>query len=156
MTREWTPEQKDAASKRMKDRHAANKTAEVEARVRTPIGAKRDITTVLDTPEGYVDRWVNDEPGRVEKFKGAGYELVDKASVGTSNVDGTHAEDGVVSKDMGKGTTAYLMRQREDHFNEDQAEKQQYVDSTEESMRKRKINPHESTDGTYGEVKIGN
>jgi len=152
MSREWTPEQKEAASKRMRERHEANKTAEVKARIRTPIGAKRDITAVHDTPDGFVDRWVNDELGRVDKFKQAGYENVESAKVGSS--DDSHAENGVVSRDMGKGVTAYLMRQRVEDFNEDQAEKQKYVDSTEESMRKSKTNANESKDGTYGEVRI--
>jgi len=147
----WTPEQKQAASERMKKVHEAKKMASTQERIRTPIGAKRDITAVHNTPDGYVDRWVNDDPGRVEKFKQAGYENVDTAKVGSSD---DHSEQGVVSRDMGKGITAYLMRQRKDYFNEDQAEKQRYVDSTEESMRKKKIKPNESTDGTYGEVRI--
>lgn len=151
MSQEWTPERKQAASERMKKVNEAKKMASTQERIRTPIGAKRDITAVHDTPEGYVDRWVNDEPGRVDKFKQAGYENVSTAKVGSS---ADHSEQGVVSRDMGKGITAYLMRQREDYFKEDQAEKQVYVDSTEESMRKKKINANESTDGTYGEVRI--
>lgn len=154
MGKKWTEEQKQAASERMKAINAAKKSADAKERVRVPIGAKRDITAVQDTPDGYMDRWVNDEPGRIEKFKAAGYELVADAEVGTSHADGSHAEGGVVSRDMGKGMTAYLMRQRKDYFEEDQAEKQRYVDSTEESMRRKKINPNETTDGTYGEVRI--
>jgi len=154
MSKQWTEEQKKAASERMKKMNEAKKMAKTQERIRTPIGAKRDITAVHDTLEGYIDRWVNDEPGRIEKFKAAGYDLVESAEVGSSHVEGSHADAGVVSRDMGKGMTAYLMRQKEDFFKEDQAEKQRYVDSTEESMRKKKTNPNESTDGTYGEIKI--
>ena len=148
-------EQKKAASERMKQRHAANKAAEKRSEMRVPIGAKRDIINCSDTPEGYVDRWVNDDPGRIDKFKAAGYEFVESGKVGTSGVDGTHSEQGVVSKDMGKGVTAYRMRQRADYFEEDQAEKQRIVDESENAMRRKKVNPNESTDGNYGEVKIG-
>lgn len=149
----WTEEQKQAASERMKQKHAAKRTAEVRDRVRVPIGANRDITAVHDTPDDYVDRWVNDIHGRIEKFKQAGYEFVESASVGDEVVDGTHAQAGVVSKDMGKGVTAYLMRQRKEYFEEDQKAKQAIVDRTEESMRRTKSNKPDET-GHYGEVKI--
>lgn len=152
----WSPERKAAASARMKEQNEAKKTAETREAIRVPIGANRDITNVTDTPDGYIDYWVNDDDGRVgETFKRAGYEHVVKAKMGSSSVDGSHAQDGVVSKDMGKGVTAYLMRQRKDWYDEDQAEKQKIVDSTEDSMRKKKVNAQDSTDGNYGEVKIG-
>lgn len=155
MSRKWTDEQRKAASERMKQINEMKKAQETTERKRVPVGAKRDIINVHDTPKDYVDRWVNDENGRIERLKAAGYEFVEKADVGSSHVDGTHNESGVVSKDMGKGVTAYLMRQRQDYYREDQAEKQRIVDRTEESMRKAKVKPNESTDGTYGEIKIG-
>ena len=154
-TKKWTEEQKKAASERMKELHAKKKAMEASNRVRVPIGASRDLTAVRDTPKDYKDRWVNDEPGRIERFQQAGYELVESAQVGDSHVDGTHSESGLVSRDMGKGTTAYLMRQRRDYFEQDQAEKQRRIDEHENTMRRKKTNPNESTDGHYGEVKIG-
>ena len=155
MGKKWTQEQKDAASKRMTELNDAKKTAETRETMRVPIGANRDITNVHDTPNGYIDRWVNDDGDRVNKFKQAGYEMVDSAKIGSSNVDGSHAENGVVSKDMGKDVTAYLMRQKLDYYEEDQAEKQKIVDGTEDSMRRKKVEAKDSTDGNYGEVKIG-
>lgn len=152
MTREWTDEQRQAASERMKQRNAAKKSGDAKARVRTPVGGHRDITAVKDTPDGYVDRWVNDIPGRIDKFKQAGYELVESASVGDSSVDGTHNESGNVSRDMGKGITAYLMRQRKDYYLEDQDAKQKVVDEIEESLRRDKN--EDRNDGRYGEIKI--
>ena len=151
----WTEEQKEAASKRMKEMHEAKKSADAKARVRTPLGAKRDILSIQDPEEGYVYRIVNDTPGRINRFKEAGYELVEDAQLGTSHVDGNQASQGVVSKDVGKGVTAVVMRQRDEFYKEDQAEKQRKIDELENSMRKKKVNPNESTDGTYGEVKIG-
>jgi len=149
---EWTKEQKQAASERMKARHASNKQSKLSSSMRVPVGGRRNVTAVNDTPEGYVDRWVNDTPGRVDRFKRAGYETVSAASVGDSGIDGSHNESGVVSRDMGKGVTAYLMRQREDYFTADQKEKQLTVDASEESIRrdvKDKLN-----DGHYGSVTI--
>ena len=153
MKKEWTEEQKKAASERMKQMHLSKKAQEVSERKRIPVGARRDITAVHDTPKDCVDRWVNDVPGRIQKFREAGYELVETASVGDSGVDGTHSDQGVVSRDMGKGVTAYLMRQRKEWYQQDQAEKQKYVDSTEESMRRNKSETR--SDGLNGEVKIG-
>lgn len=151
----WTKEQKEAASKRMKEMHEAKKSADAKERIRVPIGAKRDVLTVQNPEEGYVYRIVNDNPGRIDRFKQAGYELVEGATLGTSHVDGNQSGQGVVSKDVGKNVTAFVMRQREDWYNEDQSVKQRKIDEAEEGMRKKKVNPNESTDGTYGEVKIG-
>ncbi len=154
MSREWTEEQKEAASKRMKEINVAKKSADASQRVRVPIGTNRDVTAVRTTPDGYTDRWVNDKPSRIERFKQAGYEHVESAQVGDVGVEGTHSENGVVSRDMGKGETAYLMRQRQDYFDEDQATKQRDIDKTVQSLRRDKIKSTESTDGSYGEVRI--
>ena len=151
--REWTPEQKQAASDRMKERHALQKSSEVKTSMRIPMGSRRNLTTVNDTPDGYVDRWVNDVTGRISRIKQAGYEHVQDASVGDSNVDGTHSQDGVVSRDMGQGTTAYLMRQKREDFEEDQTAKQVVVDESEDSIRR---GPNDNkNDGYYGSVSIG-
>lgn len=149
---EWTKEQRQAASDRMKQRHAQKKSASKTGAMRVPVGGSRNVTTVNDTPEGYVDRWVNDSEGRVERFKRAGYENVSSASVGDSGVDASHAEGGVVSREMGQGVTAYLMRQRVDYFEEDQAAKQQTVDDSEDSIRRDVDNKLQ--DGHYGKVTI--
>lgn len=155
MGKKWSQERKDAAKAVTAERNAAKKSAQIRADVRVPIGAKRELLNVSDTPEGYKDRIVNDNPGRIEKFKRAGYEIVENATLGTSHVDGTSANAGAASKDVGKGVTAYVMRQRLDYYNEDQAAKQQQVDESEASNRRSKVNAEDSTDGSYGEVKIG-
>jgi len=148
----WTDEQRKAASDRMKAINETKKSAKVSQALRIPIGGSRNVTAVNDTPDGYVDRWVNDQPGRIERLKQAGYENVQAADVGDSGVDDTHAQAGVVSRDMGQGVTAYLMRQRKDYFMEDQKAKQLKVDETEDTIRrdvKNKLN-----DGHYGGVTI--
>lgn len=148
----WTDDQKQAATEAMGKRNEAEKTADTKERVRVPIGTKRDITAVRDQDPDYQYRWANDVPGRIDRLRLAGYEPVESAKIGDSNVDGTHNENGVVSRDMGKGTTAILMKQRKDWFLKDQAEKQKIVDESEEEMR-RDIN-EKRDDGRYGEVKI--
>lgn len=149
----WTDEQRKAASDRMKSINANKKSNEVREAIRVPIGGRRNLTGVNDTPDGYVDRWVNDKPGRVDRFKKAGYENVASANIGDSGVDSSHAEAGVVSRDMGQGVTAYLMRQRKDYFTDDQSAKQVEVDASEESIRRDVDN--KLNDGHYGGVTIG-
>ncbi len=155
MGRTWTDEQKAAAKEAYAKRKVGEKSSEAGNRIRIPLGGKRDMLSVQDTPDGYVDRIVNDEPGRIEKFKQAGYVMVESAKLGTSHVDGSESEAGVVSKNVGKGVTAYVMRQSEVFYKEDQAAKQDRILEVENGMRRKNITANESTDGTYGEVKIG-
>ena len=150
----WSQERKDKFQAAKALKNSAEKSAETRQRVRVPVAGRRDITAVhgIDTDQ-YVGRWVNDKDSRIEMTKAAGYEHVQSAKVGDSHVDGTHNEDGVVSRDMGKGVTAYLMQQKREYFDEDQASKQAIVDETEESIRRK---PNENrNDGQYGEIKIG-
>lgn len=153
MGREWSEERKEQARLKYQEKHAVKKATRTMERIRIPVGARRDITAVRDCPDGYRDRWVNDKPGRIDKFKQAGYENVGSANVGDDGVDGTHAESGVVSRDMGQGVTAYLMRQRMEHFQEDKTEKQRHVDETENSIRRKKT--ENSNDEFNGEINIG-
>ncbi len=150
----WSKEQKQAASERMTEKNVQDKVSKKRSSMRVPIGGSRNITNVNDTPEGFVDRWVNDSSGRVERFRQAGYENVSSASVGDSGVDNTHAEGGAVSRDMGLGVTAYLMRQRADYYKEDQEAKQKTVRASEDSIRRDVDN--KLNDGHYGSVSIGN
>jgi len=154
MGNKWTPEQREAASAAIKKRNEAKKAVSASSRMRVPLGAKRDILSVQKTPDGYTDRIVNDVDGRIERFKQAGYELVEDGQLGTSHVDGNQADSGVVSKDVGKGVTAYLMRQRTDDYESDQKAKQDDINETENAMR-RSVKSNQSKDGTYGDVKIG-
>lgn len=150
---EWTDDQKQAARDAYVQKGEAVKASDAKERIRVPIGAQRDVTAVKNQDPNYHYRWVNDTPGRIETFKNAGYVHDENASVGDSRVDGTHDQNGVVSRDMGKGTNSYLMKQRREDYESDQAEKQKLVDETEESMRRDKND--DRNDGRYGEIKIG-
>lgn len=156
MGREWTDEQKAAASEAYKARAEGKKTSETRKRLRVGAGQKRDILSIPARDDGYRYRVVNDTGSRIENLKERGYDMVeDDIELGTSHVDGNSAYAGIVSRQVGKGVTAYLMRQKDEYFAEDKSDKARLVDETEESMMRKKVNSHESTDGTYGEVKIG-
>jgi len=148
----WTDEQRKAASDRMKELSDKKKSAKVSANMRIPIGGQRNLTGVSDTPDGCVDRWVNDKPGRIDRFKRAGYEIVTAAKVGDSGVDSTHSDAGSVSRDMGQGVTAYLMRQQKEFYLEDLKAKHKNVDATEETIFRDVDN--KLNNGFYGGVTI--
>jgi len=149
----WTDEQRKAARERLASKGKTKKTDDIRVAMRVPVGGRRNITTVNDTPDGFVDRWVNDVNGRVSLFARAGYEHVPAANIGDSGVDEAAAQAGVVSREMGQAVTAYLMRQNKDDFKADQAAKQLDVDTTEDSIRRE--TKDKLKDGHYGEVTIG-
>lgn len=128
--------------------------AEGRPKRRIPVSGYRDILTVEGKEYGYVYRWVNDVDNRIARFQEGGYELVEhEVEVGQRTVDNPGKYGSVVSKDVGKGRTAYLMRILEEFYAEDQAAKQRNILDAEIDM-KRALNS--GRDGTYGKVKIGN
>lgn len=151
---EWSKERREAASKAIKDRNTAKKSSDANSRMRVPLGAKRDLMNVQNQEEGYHYTISNDVEGRLDRLKQAGYEHVEDAQIGVSNVEGNQASSGVVSKNVGKGITGYVMRQRQDWYDEDQAKKQADIDDLENSMTK-SVKSQQSSDGTYGDIKIG-
>ena len=177
----WTQERKDAASAKMKARHAAKtggtaaippsaippsansfsdeqkaaaKTALAEKRIETkrvPMGSARNILPVHDTPDGYVDRWIKDSPGRLEKALKSGREFVREATVGDRQVDRGSSVGAVVHNDN-DGTPLYLMRIPKEYYDEDQKAKQEVVDKKEDGLRRPKT---KQWDGFESESTIG-
>jgi len=119
-------------------------------RTRTPISGARNILTA-EVKDGYVGRWVNDIDDNVPRHVNAGYEFV------TSNGDYLAGDEsvqnaksptsGVISKNVGKGVTAYLMAQRKEWYEEDQAAKQAAITERERGILKG------SGEGRIGEIK---
>ena len=120
---------------------------------RTPVSGNRNILTVEGKDPNYKYTWVNDDDkGSIQRFKEAGYEFVDdELKVGDKNVDGSTLPSSVVSKNVGQGLTAYLMRQPMEFHEEDMAAKHKRVDELEADM-KRELNS--GKDGTYGSVEF--
>ena len=116
---------------------------------RIPVGSRNRLDVIGKDPN-FVYRIVNDVDDRIERFKQAGYELVDvnesrlsSQRVGTGTPEGTMA-----SMPVGMGTTGYLMKIPKDWYEEDQKTKQVQIEASEESIKKPNI------DGAYGEIKI--
>ncbi len=120
---------------------------------RVPIHEQRDQMST-NQREGFVRRWVNDIPGRVEKFLRGGYEVVrdDEVQVGdgeNNNIAlGTGARKNVGRTRAEENTQAVLMEIPKDLYEEDQKAKQAAVDATDKVL-KRNIRDNDF----YGDVK---
>lgn len=129
-----------------------SRTAAVAQRPkRVPIGS-RDVLTVVGKEPGYHYRIVNDTGDRIQKFLNAGYELVNSKDVqiGDSRVDNPSAEGSKaqVSVDKATGQKAFVMRIKDEWYEEDQKAKQDHVQAIEDAIKQ----PSGVLD--YGSVKI--
>ena len=103
---------------------------------RTPISGGRDILAVKDQDPNYVYRWINDTPGRLERFKAAGYEPVTATlEVGDKAVDRNSKLGSVITRSVGGVLTAVLMRIPKEWYDEDQAAKQAQIDESDKALR---------------------
>ena len=128
----------------MANRRASNPT-------RIPVGGNRDIMTVHGKDDSYHYRWVNDVDNRLEQLKAAGYEPVThEVHVGTKGVGQSTNVGDTVTKGVGQGVTAYLMRIPKEWHEEDKKAKAEEVNRSEELLNDN-IN---DISGRYGEVKI--
>jgi hypothetical protein len=109
-------------------------TAKPEVK-RVPLGTRSRLTYRHQDPN-YVYRWVNDQDERLQQAQEASYDYVrgDSATAGESRLEAT-ALDGRISKPVGNGVRAYLMRIHKDFYIADQKAKQGQVDLSEVSMK---------------------
>lgn len=116
---------------------------------RTPIG-RRNILTVRGKEDGYSYRIVNDIDDRVQTFLDAGYELVPNSDVkiGDKRVESTSAVGTIAPISVGGGQKAYVMRQKDEYYKEDQDAKQRQVKAIEAQTREKAL------DGNYGTLDI--
>ena len=116
---------------------------------RTPVGT-RNILTVAGKEPGYAYRIINDSGDRVQEFLDAGYELVKENSVkvGDKRVNKSSAEGSVSQISVGQGQKAYVVRIKQEWYDEDQAAKQQKVNELEAATKAKAL------DGTYGKLEI--
>ena len=121
---------------------------------RIPIGQRNRLTA--PKRPGYVRRFVNTTPGRVQMFEDAGYQLVTDQTYDPENpgvvkigdrTSGATPMGSAVVEDVGGGQQAVLMEIREDWYNEDQAKKARRLDEMEAQIKRRP-----TKDGLYGSV----
>ena len=122
---------------------------------RVPISGDR---LKMEVPEeakdpNYFYYWFNDVNNDVYHAKRAGYVHVQKEELPYTEfgVDTSESESSIVSMRVGRGVTAFLMKQPMEYRNEDQAAYNARVDKSELAM-KEKLNSGQ--DGQYGKVTI--
>lgn len=115
---------------------------------RTPL-ANRSVLGVKGKEPGYVYRIVNDVGDRIATFQEQGYEVVTDASVtiGDRRVGKATQDGSPVTVSVGQGITGYLMRQKQEFYDEDQAYKEQKLQELEQSMQKQSAQD-------YGDIKL--
>lgn len=124
--------------------------AKVRAK-RTPING-RNVLSVSNKQAGYHYRFVNDMGDRVQSFLDNGWEQVaaDDVIVGDRRVAAAKGLGSKAQASVNKdGTKAFVMRIKQEWFDEDQAEKAKHVDELEKSMKQQALS---SSD--YGKLDI--
>lgn len=112
----------------------------------------RNVLTVKGKEDGFEYRWFNDEDERISNAKLGGWEIVtnEDLKIGDRTVDSTGASSASpVSKKVGLGVTAFLMRIPKEFYDEDQRKKQEALDERENTMRS------EALAERYGKFEIG-
>jgi hypothetical protein len=104
---------------------------------RTPINGTRNILTIRGQEPGYRYRIVNDDGDRIPMLQEQGYELVQDASitVGDRRIANPTKEGSPVQVSVGGGQKGFVMRIKDEWYQEDQKAKQKSVDDLDESMK---------------------
>lgn len=104
--------------------------------VRAGVNGRRNKLTIAGKEPGFEYRIVNDDDDRVMDLQERGYEIVTHAAtVGDKRVGIPKKEGSPVQISVGGGKKAYLMRQKEEWYKEDQEAKQIEVNDLESSLK---------------------
>lgn len=123
---------------------------------RIPVGTRNRLSAPKNP--GYVRRWVNNKPGRIQMFEQAGYKIVSDKDYDPQNPGMVRVSDNLnkpaimgssVVEEVGGGNKAVLMEIREDWYKEDQAAKARKIDQMEAQIKRRP-----KKDGFYGDIKV--
>lgn len=106
-------------------------------RERRAFGSPKSRLTVPKIPSGYHLHWVNDDSGRIYDAQEGGYEFCTHEDVGLPpDVHGeSRVKRRVGTNDAGEALFAYLMKIRQEWYEEDQAALSEQVDRVEEAIR---------------------
>ena len=112
-------------------------------RDRVPFSANRKRLQIDEKFEGFVTRWFNDQDGRLERAQEAGYVFVERKEVPRLGQGALHQDNSdinskvskIVSKGDKKPLRAYLMKIKEEWYNEDQETKEGGNRKIDEALR---------------------
>lgn len=117
------------------------------------INGYRNILGVGGLEEGWHYCWVNDT--NVDRYQSAYYDFVEhEVVIGDRKVDAASQIGGRISKAVGNGVTAYLMRCTEEDYQEEMANVHGEADAIERALLDTSRSKTKD-DGHYGEVQIG-
>jgi hypothetical protein len=105
---------------------------------RIPFGVPRSKLSVSFLIPGYHLHWVNDSPGRIHEAQTGDYEFVDPKEVGVEEKD-NRVRRLVGTNEDGSAQYAYLMKIREDWYEEDQRLVQKIQDDVDYQILNGKI-----------------
>lgn len=140
----------------------------VTRETRIPFGSPKMKLGVPYQIPGYHLHWINDSPGRVAQAESGGYEFVmheevrlsSRAAGLTASPLGTGVSRLVGKQDDGVTPMyAYLMKIRQEWYEEDQQAGQVRVDATDAAIRGGNVEGHVGKDGRYvpkGGIKFEN
>lgn len=121
-----------------------------ESRKRIPLGT-RNVLTAPQRP-GFVRRFVNDKGDRIQRFKDAGYSIVEDAIIVGDDKIGKPTQVGSGVSSQGDGQRKVLMEIPEKYYLEDKKMKQDKITSVENEIKRNSKNP--GPDGLHGAVTI--
>lgn len=100
---------------------------------KTPINGMRTKLEVTGQEPGFHYAWINDE--NVGTALDNDYEFVEHAvKVGHKHIDVSQMQGSKISRNVGNGVVAYLMRIPEEWYQDNMLENQNYVDFTEKQL----------------------
>jgi len=134
-----------------------------EGRKRVAFSANRKRLEVGKEFKGFRTRWFNDQDDRLQRALDAGYEFVPKKEVGqvgdkdiaNGNTDMNSKVSRVVGRTRAEAPIrAYLMKIRDEFYQEDKATKEKQNRMVDDAIRAGKAGGA-AIDNSYGEVKLG-
>lgn len=140
------------ANTQTKDVEKAQEVVRVEGdrpqrKQRIPFGVPRTKLSVSAGIPGYHLHWINDVSGRIYGAQEGGYEYVAPKEVGAEGNE-TQVKRLVGTNEDGSPMFAYLMKIRQEWYEEDKAESQKVNDEIERAIKGGKLN-EQSGDNRY-------
>ena len=119
---------------------------------RSSINGTRNVLNISGKEPGFVYRVVNDVGDRIEQLKAIGYEIVEDSGVqvGDRRIANPTKEGSPVKVSVGGGIQGYVMRIKQEWYDEDKAKKDAHVDNIEKGLVR---DAKEQTD--YGKIQVG-
>jgi len=148
----------------LSEKQARGRPRKQDRTERIPLGTMRTKLAV-EPMEGYILRWVNDKDNRINFAEQGGYDFVTydelgDRTIGQHNTTSDSSEEGekvskvVGTTQNGAPLSSFLMKIRKEWYDEDQAKKAGYVDSTEQSLIDLDGADGDFKSKTYGSINI--